>query len=70
MGTEGEQILKDVLQTCSRGERWGDRNHEELLRFNEEWGRLKQQGEDLNMMVTLSGIQKEINQRVLDHVCG
>ena len=37
--TEGEQILKDVLQTCSRGERWGDRNHEDLLRFNEEWGR-------------------------------
>ena len=60
--TEGETILNDMLQTCSRGERWGDRNHEELLRFNEEWGILKQRGEDLNMKATLSGIQKEINQ--------
>ena len=35
----GGQILNDMLQTCSRGERWGDRNHEDLFRFNEEWGR-------------------------------
>ena len=32
------------------------------MRFNEEWGILKQRGEDLNMKATLSGIQKEINQ--------
>ena len=51
-----------MLQTCSRGERREDGIHEELLRFNEEWGILKQRGEDLNMKATLSGIQKEINQ--------